>query len=51
MSKAKQGDAVKVHYTGKLEDGTVFDSSQNREPLAFELGAGQMIKGFRHNYL
>jgi peptidylprolyl isomerase len=37
-----------VHYTGKLEDGTVFDSSQNREPLAFELGAGQMIKGFEN---
>lgn len=48
MSKAKQGDAVKVHYTGKLEDGTVFDSSENREPLAFELGAGQMIKGFEN---
>lgn len=43
---AKKGDHVKVHYTGKLTDGTVFDSSREREPLAFELGAGQMIPGF-----
>jgi peptidylprolyl isomerase len=46
MSKAKKGDQVAVHYTGKLTDGTVFDSSEGREPLAFELGAGMMIKGF-----
>ncbi|WP_422354685.1 FKBP-type peptidyl-prolyl cis-trans isomerase [Roseivirga pacifica] len=46
MSKAKKGDQVKVHYTGKLTDGTVFDSSEGREPLGFELGAGMMIKGF-----
>lgn len=46
MSKAKKGDQVAVHYTGKLTDGTVFDSSAGREPLAFELGAGMMIKGF-----
>lgn len=46
MPKAKAGDSVKVHYTGKLKDGTVFDSSQGREPLAFQVGAGQMIKGF-----
>ncbi|NVJ46536.1 MAG: peptidylprolyl isomerase [Cytophagia bacterium] len=46
MPKAKAGDSVKVHYTGKLKDGTVFDSSEGREPLAFEVGAGQMIKGF-----
>lgn len=46
MPKAKAGDSVKVHYTGKLKDGTIFDSSEGREPLAFEVGAGQMIKGF-----
>lgn len=46
MSKAKNGDVVKVHYTGKLEDGSVFDSSLERDPLQFTLGAGQMIKGF-----
>lgn len=44
--KAKKGDKVKVHYTGKLTDDTVFDSSVSREPLEFELGAGQMIQGF-----
>ncbi|MDX1629602.1 MAG: peptidylprolyl isomerase [Fulvivirga sp.] len=46
MSEAKKGDKVKVHYTGKLKDGTVFDTSENREPLEFELGAGMMIAGF-----
>ncbi|MFA0961330.1 peptidylprolyl isomerase [Roseivirga sp. BDSF3-8] len=46
MSGAKQGDKVKVHYTGKLQDGTVFDSSENRDPLEFTLGNGQMIPGF-----
>lgn len=46
MSIAKKGDKVKVHYTGKLTDETVFDSSREREPLEFTLGAGQMISGF-----
>jgi len=46
MSQAKKDDKVKVHYTGRLEDGTVFDSSLEREPLEFTLGAGQMIAGF-----
>lgn len=46
MSKAKTNDTVKVHYTGKLTSGEVFDSSLNREPLQFVLGAGQMIPGF-----
>lgn len=42
----KQGDNVKVHYTGKLLDGSVFDSSEGRDPLEFTVGAGQMITGF-----
>jgi peptidylprolyl isomerase len=41
-----EGNKVKVHYTGKLNDGTVFDSSENREPLEFVLGEGNMIQGF-----
>ena len=46
MSKIKEGDTVKVHYTGKLEDGSVFDSSREKEPLEFTLGKGQLIPGF-----
>lgn len=46
MFEAKEGSQVKVHYTGTLNDGSVFDSSKNREPLEFQVGAGQMIKGF-----
>ncbi|MBA2249292.1 MAG: peptidylprolyl isomerase [Chitinophagaceae bacterium] len=46
MREVKQGDVVKVHYTGKLTDGEQFDSSTGREPLEFTVGAGQMIKGF-----
>lgn len=46
MTKVKDGSNVKVHYTGKLTDGTVFDSSEGREPLAFTIGAGMMIPGF-----
>lgn len=46
MNKAKKGDHVKVHYKGKLTSGEQFDSSEGREPLAFTVGAGQMIKGF-----
>lgn len=43
---AKKGDRLKVHYTGKLADGTIFDSSRDRQPLEFTLGAGQLIPGF-----
>ncbi|MGM0506122.1 MAG: FKBP-type peptidyl-prolyl cis-trans isomerase [Bacteroidota bacterium] len=46
MSKVKEGDTVKVHYTGTLNDGSVFDSSEEREPLEFKLGEGQLIPGF-----
>lgn len=46
MEQAKDGDVVKVHYTGKLTNGEQFDSSTGREPLEFTVGAGQMIKGF-----
>ena len=46
MSQAKSGDKVRIHYTGKLDDGTMFDSSSGRDPLEFELGSGQVIAGF-----
>ncbi len=46
MSQVKDGDTIQVHYTGKLTDETVFDSSREREPLEFTVGSGQLIKGF-----
>lgn len=51
MSKVKKDDTVKVHYTGKLTDGQVFDSSLEREPIEFKVGAGKMIPGFENGVL
>jgi FKBP-type peptidyl-prolyl cis-trans isomerase 2 len=46
MQQVKSGDTVKVHYHGRLTDGTTFDSSAGREPLQFEVGSGMVIPGF-----
>ena len=46
MSTVKEKDTVRVHYTGKLADGEIFDDSKGREPIEFTLGAGQVIPGF-----
>ena len=51
MSQVKQNDTVKVHYTGKLADGQVFDSSLEREPIEFTMGQGQLIPGFEKGLL
>ncbi|MCU0438846.1 MAG: peptidylprolyl isomerase [Raineya sp.] len=51
MLKAENGHVVKVHYTGKLTTGEVFDSSEGREPLEFTMGEGQMIPGFEAGIL
>lgn len=46
MAQVKSGDTVRVHYHGKLTDGSTFDSSEGRDPLEFTVGSGQVIKGF-----
>lgn len=45
MTEAKSGDTVRLHYKGTLDDGSVFDSSEGREPLEFTVGSGQIISG------
>jgi peptidylprolyl isomerase len=45
MTEAKTGDVVRINYTGRLTDGTQFDSSEGKKPLEFTLGAGEVIKG------
>jgi FKBP-type peptidyl-prolyl cis-trans isomerase 2 len=45
MTQAKSGDTVKIHYKGKFDDGSVFDSSEGRDPLEFEIGSGNIITG------
>jgi FKBP-type peptidyl-prolyl cis-trans isomerase SlpA len=53
MRKVQNGDTVKVNYTGRLEDGTIFDSSmvEGREPLTAKLGEGMLIKGFENGLM
>ena len=51
MAQAQVGDMVKAHYTGRLADGTTFDTSMEREPLEFTLGEGELIPGFEQAVL
>ena len=51
MTTAQTGSKVRIHYTGTLDDGTVFDSSDGREPLEFVLGEGQVIPGFEQGVM
>jgi FKBP-type peptidyl-prolyl cis-trans isomerase 2 len=48
MEQIKENDIVYVHYTGKFENGTIFDTSNSREPLKVKIGEGQVIKGFEN---
>jgi peptidylprolyl isomerase len=51
MQQVKTGDTVRVHYHGRLTNGTTFDSSEGRDPLQFKVGAGMVIKGFDNGVL
>jgi len=51
MTKVKNGDTVFVHYTGKLENGLIFDTSKSREPLEVKIGEGMVIPGFENGLL
>lgn len=51
MSQARNGDTVKVHYIGKLEDGKIFDSSKNRQPLEFTIGSGSVMPSIENGII
>lgn len=51
MRISENGDTIKVHYTGKLKNGDIFDSSEGRDPLEFQLGSGMVIEGFNDGLL
>lgn len=51
MANAKHGDTVRVHYTGKLQDGSEFDSSSGRDPLEFTIGSRMVIAGFENGVI
>jgi len=51
MATVKKGDTIRVQYTGKLEDGTVFDRSEDDSPLEFTVGTGDLIKGFEEGVI
>ena len=51
MTPAKLGDTVQVHYIGRLDDDTIFDSSRERQPLVYTIGTGQVIEGFNEAIL
>lgn len=51
MSSVKKGTTVKIHYTGKLEDGAIFDSTEGKDPLEFTIGEGSILPKFEENLL
>jgi peptidylprolyl isomerase len=51
MAAAQIGDTVKIHYTGKMEDGEVFDTSKSREPIEFTIGSSTIIRGFQNGVI
>lgn len=51
MAKVKEGDTIRIHYVGKLEDGTVFDSSEGGASLEIKLGQGEFIKGLEEGVI
>ena len=51
MKQAKNGDTIKVHYTGSLDDGTIFDSSEGKDPLQFTIGEGQLLRAFEQGVI